>query len=549
MIPHGIAVMTDPGDMNNRLLHEDNKGKQAEQKDLLTDKDVEAQLSFLQSVIDSVHDPIMVISPDYRVKLMNQTAIKTSGHETFCYRISHHTDSPCSGEEDPCPLRDILITKAPATVVHTHTSEQGNKTIVEISASPIFDSLGNVSYIIEICRDITDKIRQEEVRKKMDERIFHQQKEESLATLAGGIAHDFNNILMGVLGFAELLKLNLAFKPEELRYADSIIEGVERMADLTRKMLAYAKGGKYHLRNVSLDSAIRNALELSHKGTALATKTVIDLPVDLWTIMADENQITQAFFNLFENTFEATAESGGTLSITCKNIPAKPSWICRLHHEHPSGDYVQITISDTGPGISQSIADKIFEPFVTTKFMGRGLGLSAVLGIVRNHGGCITFSSETGKGTTFQILLPRSEETIPAVPVTTKTPVPSAQRYILIVDDEPNILQLLETGLTRLGYAVVAADTGEKALQSFRTMSDLIDVAILDLQLPGMSGKEILKDLKAMKPDLKIIISTGFDRERALGDISPYIPEGFIQKPYMLSVLKETLREILTPKP
>lgn len=541
--------MADPVDMNNRLLHEDNAGKQAEQKDLLTNKDVAAQLSFLQSVIDSVPDPIMVIRPDFRVKLMNRAARNSSGDDTFCYRISHHADSPCSGEENPCPLRDILITKAPTTVIHTHTSRLGNTNIVEISASPIFDSLGNVSYIIEICRDITDKIRQEEVRGKKDRLMFQQQKEESIATLAGGISHDFNNILMGVLGYAELLGMHLPLRPEEQRYVDGIIAGVERMATLTRQLLAYAKGGKYQIKNVSMYSAIRTALELSHKGTALATKIILDLPADLWSIMADENQITQMFFNVFENAFEATSDSGGTLTIKCDNVPAKPSWVCRLHHEHPGGDYIHIAISDTGHGISQSIEDTIFDPFVTTKFMGRGLGLSAVLGIVQNHGGCVTFLSKTGKGTTFHILLPRSEEAIPASSIMTRTQEPSAQRYILIVDDEPNILQFLEKGLGRLGYAVVTADTGEKALQSFRTMAGLIDVAILDLQLPGMSGKSVLKDLKAMKPDLKIIISTGYDRETAIKEISPYLPEGFIQKPYMLSVLKEMLREILTPTP
>ncbi len=537
--------------LNKDLVHEIAARKESEERLLLAEKELADHLLFLQSVIDSVPDPVMVISPDYRVKLMNSAAKGNPDDNTFCYQISHKTDSPCSDDSHPCPLRHVMKTKRPMTVIHTHMDNggQGQEIIVEITASPIFDSAGNVAYVIEICRDITERVRQEQEQKKIEKKLFDQQKEESIATLAGGIAHDFNNILMGVLGNAELLKMRLPLKPDENRSVESIIAGAERMADLTRQLLAYAKEGKYQLKLMSLNRAINKALDLSHKGKAIGTKTLLDLPDDLWTIMADENQIIQAFFNLFNNAFEATAESGGTLSIIGKNISAKPSWICQLHHEHFSGDYIHIAISDTGPGIPHTIADKVFEPFVTTKFMGRGLGLSAVLGIIQNHDGCITFSSEAGKGTTFDIFIPRSEGNEQTTSGQRVLAASSVAHHILLIDDEQNILQMLQEGLSSLGYNVTSADSGEKALQSFRALSEQINVAILDLQLPGMSGKAILKGLKAMKPDLKIIISTGYDRATGMGEISPYIPEGFIQKPYKLSVLQETLREILPVKP
>jgi PAS domain S-box-containing protein len=542
-----IAKTGDLRDMNNELLHENNQRKQTEQELLLAKNELADQLLFLQSVIDSVPDPVMVISPDYRFTLMNREARKDlSGDDRLCYQVSHHADRPCSGEEHPCPLKEVLRTKEPLTTIHTHKAATGRETIVEISASPIFDGSGNVAYIIEICRDITDKLRQKAEQKKIDQRFFYQQKEESIATLAGGIAHDFNNILMGVLGNTELLKLKLQLKPEESGPVDSIIAGVERMADLTRQLLAYAKGGKYQLKNVFLSSAIRKALDFSQIGKAITTRTVLSLPADLWPVMADENQIIQAFVNLCNNAFEAIEGHGGTVTISAENITSKPSWTCSLQHEHPVGDYVSITVSDTGSGIPSAIADKVFEPFVTSKFMGRGLGLSAVLGIVRNHDGCVTFSSEEGKGTTFRVLLPRSKELIPASSVKRTSPDPSSQKCILIVDDEQNILQLLEAALLRLDYAVIAADTGEKAIESFESVSGRVDSVILDLQLPGISGKETFRKLKAIKPDIKIIISTGYDRDTAMGEISPYVPEGFIQKPYKLSVLHKTLREILS---
>lgn len=541
-----VARTADLRDMNTELMHEINGRKQTEEKLLLAEKERSEQLIFLQSIIDSVPDPIMVISSDYRIKLMNvQAKTNLSDDGTFCYQVSHRAGSPCSDDGHPCPLRDVLTTKRPATVIHTHKGAAENDTIVEITASPIFDSAGNVAYIIELCKDITERVRREHDQKRADERLFRQQKEESIATLAGGIAHDFNNILMGVLGNAELLKLKLQLQPEASRPLDTIIAGVERMADLTRQMLAYAKEGKYQLKCVSLGSPIRKALDLSHKGKAAATRIALSLPEDLWPVMADENQFIQAFVNLCNNAFEATEEHGGTLTISAENIRARPSWTCSLHHEHPEGDYVSISFTDTGTGIPSDIADKIFEPFVTTKFMGRGLGLSAVSGIVHNHGGCVTFSSEAGKGATFHILIPRSEEAAQALPIVKTAPPASTQKSILIVDDEPDILQLLKTGLLSLGYDVIGVDTGEKAIGSVQSVPDRFEIVILDLQLPGIRGRETFKRLKKIRPDIKIIISTGYDLSSALSEISPLIPDGFIQKPYKLSVLQEKLGEIL----
>ncbi|MDP2158105.1 MAG: PhnD/SsuA/transferrin family substrate-binding protein, partial [Nitrospirota bacterium] len=528
-----IARTAELHEMNSELLYENDVRRQTEQKLLVAEKEALDQLIFLQSIIDSVPDPVMVISPDYRIKLMNVEAKKDlSDGDTFCYQVSHQADSPCGDKDHPCPIRDVLRTEKPLSAIHTHKGATGRETIVEITASPIFDSTGNVAYVIEICKDITERLRQEAEQKRMDKKLFSQQKEESITTLAGGIAHDFNNILMGVLGYAELLKLRFQLKPEELQPVDSIIAGVERMAELTRQMLAYAKKGKYQIKNVFLSSAIRKALDLSHKGTAMATRTVISFPEDLWPVLADENQIIQAFVNLCNNAFEATEERGGTLTISAENLASRPSWTCSLQHEHPAGDYVSISVSDTGDGIPSAIADKVFEPFVTTKFMGRGLGLPAVSGIVQNHGGCITFSSEAGRGTTFHILLPRSEKPVPAAPVKRTAEAPTAKKCIMVVDDEPDILLLLEAALLRLGYDVIAADTGEKAIESFRSLSDRIVCVILDLQLPGISGKETLSGLKKIKPGIKIIISTGYDQTTAMGEISPVIPDAFIQKPY-----------------
>jgi signal transduction histidine kinase len=370
----------------------------------------EDSLLFMQMVIDSMTEQVMVISPDYRVRLMNRAARAFSGDDTFCYRMFHGAGSPCEGEKCPCPLQEVLRSRQPVTVTHTHLRQDGTEVFVEVNASPVFDRSGDVSYVLEICRDMTEKVRREQLRRKMDEQLFRQQKEESIATLASGIAHDFNNILMAVLGNAELLKMKLPLKPYEEEPLNNIISSVERMTGLTRQLLAYAKAGKYMLIMVHLQDAIREALNLAGAGRTTTIKTVARADEDLWPVLADKNQIIQALVNLFNNAFEVMEDRGGVLTVTAGNVSQKPRWSCRLHPEHRGGDYVHISIADTGPGISESAALRVFEPFYTTKFMGRGLGLSATHGIVLSHDGCISLESAEGKGTTFHIFLPRAGE-------------------------------------------------------------------------------------------------------------------------------------------
>lgn len=506
------------------------------------------QTKFLQAVIDSVSDPIMVIAPDYVVKLSNSAARENSGRDTFCYAISHNQTTPCSEGECPCPLKEVMRTRSSATMVHNHLNKNDNsESIVEIHASPVFDGSGNVIYVIEICRDITEKVRSDQQKKRDDERMFLQQKEESIATLAGGIAHDFNNILMGILGNAELLKLRLPLTENESRPLDNIIASVDRMADLTKQLLAYAKGGKYQPAVLDMSEIINESLNLSHKGQALKVRTVLEISGDIWPVMGDKGQIVQSLVNLLNNAFETLEKSGGEVKVTAENSPSMKTWTCSMQHEHPAGDYVRVTVSDNGPGIPESISGKIFEPFFSTKFLGRGLGLSAALGIIVNHSGCISFESSEGRGTTFQILLPRAERSVRAAESRPERAAAKEQPGILIVDDEEHILQLLRDALISFGYRVYAMESGEKAIEFLKDRVSGITAVILDLQMPGMSGKEAFGKIKTLIPDARIIISTGYDRSIAMEEIKPHIPEGFIQKPYRISALQKTLRSLLEP--
>ncbi len=502
----------------------------------------ETSQGFLHSIIDAVTEPIMVIGLDYKIRLMNRTAKELLTEDSYCYHISHNMDKPCDGIEHPCPLQMILNTKQPVTVTHRHRLKNGAESIVEIFASPVFNENGEVIYIIETSRDITERLMVEEEKKKLDERLFLEQKEESIVTLAGGIAHDFNNILMSVMGNAELLKTKLLLHENERILTDNIIKSAERMADLTSQLLAYAKSGIYPKKIVSINNLIQEALSLTHKGKSLEIDVKLDLAEGPLNVLADSRQMNQAFINLFTNSFEAMEKDGGCLTVRTSKEINKSSWKCpSLQHEHPSGDYIYVSISDTGPGIPKNIQKKIFEPFFTTKFLGRGLGLAATTGIIQSHGGCISVDSNIGRGTIFHIYLPCAEDKEKMLQPGKKI----RKDKILIVDDEEQILSLLEDMLTRMGHQVIAVNNGLDALKIFRKDKDTINLAILDIQMPDIDGKRLFMEMKMTDPEMKVLISSGYDEKTALDNMGPYTPEGFIQKPYRIATLKEKIKEIL----
>jgi PAS domain S-box-containing protein len=390
-----------------RVAHNITELKQAQ-------KELESARAFLQSIIDGVTEFIMVIDKDYRIRLMNEAASKlhaidlplTNSH--LCYQVSHQTNQPCHGDEHPCPLEKVIDTKEPLTLVHKHIRADGSEYIVEISASPIIDNKGEVSGIIEVGRDITEKLRLEEEEKKFRARLFQQQKDQSIALIAKGIAHDFNNLLGTVIGNVDLLQMGTAPKEDECGIVEAIGSAAHRMSDLTTQLLAYAKGGTYKLEHFVLNPLILQTLKFLHTGEASKIKIAHNLAKDLWPVLGDPNQMKQMLVNIFSNAFEAMEETGGTLKVETRNVIKEVEWECSLNNVHPEGSYIQINISNTGSGISEDVAAQIFEPFYTTKSLGRGLGLAAVAGIVQNHGGCVSFDSKS-EGTTFLILLPRSK--------------------------------------------------------------------------------------------------------------------------------------------
>jgi len=401
-----------------------------------------------------------------------------------------------------------------------------------ISFIPVL--LGNGDNIM-VCEDITE-------RKRLETQLMNAQKMEAIGTLSGGIAHDFNNILMGIQGHASLLMLDIDTDHPHYEQLKRIEEQVKSAADLTRQLLGFARGGKYVVEPVNMNDLIK-------KTSTMFGRTKKELVIhhkyekDIWIVEVDQGQIEQVLLNLYLNAWQAMP-AGGNLSLETKNILvgedyAKPYSIT-------PGRHVRISVSDTGAGMDEKTKGRIFEPFFTTKELGRGtgLGLAMVYGIIKNHNGFIDVISELGSGTTFTFYLPASEKDIIREKPTTKE-IMKGKETILIVDDEPDVLDVSKTILETLGYSVYAVKNGEEAITLYKQKKDEIDIVILDMIMPGLSGGETFDFIKALNPAVRVILSSGYSLNRQAQDIMDKGCQGFIQKPFDIIHFSRKIREVL----
>jgi PAS domain S-box-containing protein len=379
---------------------------------------------------------------------------------------------------------------------------------------------------------------------ELQKQLLAQQKEESMTTLAGGIAHDFNNILMGVMGSASLLRESLSDSSSNSEVCDAIITSAKRMSELTSKLLAYARGGTFQPQPFYVNDAIRDSIAMLRGSIPAHVHVELDLAEDLWPVEADQGQLNQVMLNLCVNACESMGEKGGTLRIHSTNMSQVKNWNCPTHGEHQGGDYVVVEVHDSGIGMDEATLTRIFEPFFSTKFQGRGLGLAATMGIVRNHGGCITARSLPGAGTTFRLMLPRGLR-VPQDVTTLIQQRSSGAETILIVDDEPVVLQTAQRMLERQGYRVLSASGGRDALLLLAREGPLIDMILLDMHMPNMSGADLLKRMPGGTQMVRILASSGYGSDFALEGLEDVSIHGFLQKPYTKDELLEAVRTVL----
>jgi len=408
---------------------------------------------------------------------------------------------------------------------------------------PWYANDGSIGGIIVYTEVTTDRKNAEEERLRLERQLLHAQKLESLGVLAGGIAHDFNNILTAIIGNADLALMRLNKESPALDNLRKIEQAAARAADLAKQMLAYSGKGKFVVEAIDLNRLIEEMFHMLE--VSISKKAVLKLNPyhPLPSVEADATQIRQIIMNLVINASEAIGDRSGIIAVTtgvmsCDRNYLKDVW---LNDNISEGLYVYLEIADTGCGMDKETLAKLFDPFFTTKFTGRGLGMAAVLGIVRGHKGAIKVYSEPNRGTTFKILLPASERPAELFNSTGQTDHWQGSGTVLLVDDEETVRGIGSEMLNVLGFEVITADDGREALETYRNNPG-ISLVILDLTMPHMDGEQCFRELRQLDPKVKVIMSSGFSEQEVTQKFAGKGLAGFIQKPYKLNMLKEVIR-------
>lgn len=414
--------------------------------------------------------------------------------------------------------------------------------IVEISATLILDENGQPAGYRGLVRDVTERRRSERDHKRLEHRLQEAQRLEAVGTLAGGIAHNFNNILMAMQGNISLLLLKPGPSNEISEKLKNLEQCIRDGAGLTRQLLDFARSRKGVVRPENLNDLILKTSRIFARAKREITVETAGLK-NIWNVEVDSSQIQQVLLNLYVNAWQAMPE-GGKLSIRSCNVILNEHFV--KAYGLPAGRYVKISVSDTGEGMEEIVKQKIFHPFFTTKDkqQGTGLGLTSAYGIVKNHGGMIQVTSRKGQGTTFCIYLPASGK--PLTPARTSPDQPiRGTGNILVVDDEPFILDITCEGLKEIGYSVFAARNGREAVDIFRSNQDRIDLVILDLIMPEMDGSETYRHLRELVPEVRVLLTSGYDYNQRVESLRRQGCRGFIQKPFDITTLSEKVELIL----
>ena len=397
--------------------------------------------------------------------------------------------------------------------------------------------------------DIAEREQAAELRREMEAQMLHVQKLESLGVLAGGIAHDFNNLLMAILGNSDLALMDIQPDSPIRESVTEIKKAALEASELARQMLAYSGKGRFVIQPINVSQIVdqmRHILKMSISKKALLK---FNLAENLPAIEADASQIHQVIMNLVTNASEALENKSGTISITTEVLQVNDGLKTPYSGENlTAGKYVSLEVADTGCGMTAQTQAKIFDPFFSTKFTGRGLGLAAVLGIVRGHNGTIKIDSDTARGTTMQVLLP-AVEAIPEPPATNEEVETDLDWHgsgtVLLADDEETVRTTVKTMLKRLGMEVILASNGAETIEIFAERSDEINCVILDLSMPYMNGEEVFSELRRIRKDITVIMSSGYNEQEVTQRFVGRDIAGFIQKPYVLATLARVLRRAL----
>ena len=517
--------------------------KEAEEEQRRTRLELEASHQMLQSVFDAVPDLLIVIDREFRIQYSNYRGpgralnALAASRET-CYSRFKHFKQPC---ENCCALSVF----ATGQIVERQMFSAEDGRTSEVRAFPIFDAQRNVQMVVEHWRDITDQKKAESERQDYEARIRQMQKMEAIGTLAGGIAHDFNNILVAVIGYAELGLAELPKQSPVHHNLKQILAAGMRARDLVCQILTFSRQNKPELKPLQMTTLVADALKMLRSTLPSTIEITQLLAPNLDYVMADPTQIHQIIMNLCTNAAQAMEEEGGHLIVNLSQVELSARMVAK-HPDSQPGRYVLLSVRDTGKGIAPDHLDKIFHPYFTTKEKGKGtgLGLAVVHGIVQSYGGFINVLSPRGRGATFNVYIPTidsvlAEEDIAAVEL------PGGSERILLVDDEPLVMEVIAEMLSRSGYRVHPVDGSLEALALFRRKPAEFDLVLTDMTMPKMTGDRLSHEIKSLRPDIPVILCSGYSEKLAGKKAVDLGLEGLLMKPVDQEELVKTVRSVL----
>ncbi|MDQ6954963.1 MAG: PAS domain S-box protein [Mariprofundaceae bacterium] len=513
--------------------------------DITDQKRIDAEIRKLAAVIEQADELVVLTDKNGVIEYVNEAFEYVTGYQSTEV-IGKTPNIIKSGRHSKAYYAAMWKTLHDGKVWQgdfINKKKNGEPYVVSQSIAPIKNELGEITGFSSVQRDVTH-IR------KVQQKLQHSDRVESLGVLAGGIAHDFNNLLTAILGNVSLALTEIDRNSPAMKYLNSIEHASHSAADLCRQMLAYSGKGKFVVEAINLSDLVENMCKLI--GVSIEKNVVLKyhLSDNIPSIDADIAQIKQIVLNLITNASEAIEGKSGVVSVTTgvMNVGADYLNGCISGEDLEPGRYVYLEVSDTGSGMDRDTQKKIFDPFFTTKFTGRGLGMSAMLGIVQGHHGGLRIYSELKQGTTIKIVFPISgEEAIKNQHSIKKIPQWQGSGSVLLVDDEETLREVGSAMLEHIGFDVITANDGIEGVEAYLHHQNDIKLVILDMTMPRMDGQTCFRELRRINPDVCVLLSSGYNEQDVTDRFAGKGLAGFIQKPYSLDVLANKLQQALQP--
>jgi len=493
-------------------------------------------LNFQTTYVSPSIEKILGFTPEERKRQTLEEVITPDSLEKVQRMFLEEFRRDEAGNDDP----DRSV-----TVEVEYYRKDGSTVWLENKVKAMRDGSGRIEGIYGVSRDITDRKTAEKEKIKLQSQLQQVQKMESIGTLAGGIAHDFNNILGIIVGNTELAMDDIPEWHSARRNLKEILTSSIRARDIVKQILAFSRQSPQEKKPVRIIPIIKESLKLLRSSIPATIRIHQSISSESDTVLADPVQINQVLINLCINAVHAMGDKGGVLEVGLEDVELD-SGDAIQYHDLPSGKYVRLTVSDTGHGIESILLKRIFDPYFTTKGVGKGsgMGLSVVHGIVKSHGGCVAVNSEPGKGTVFNVLFPCVEDK-PEPEVEISIEIPRGKGKILFVDDEKAIIDIMQPMIERLGYEVSVRTSSIEGLEAFRANPNRFGLVITDFTMPNMTGMELAKALFKLRSDIPVILCTGYSEHINEDKAKRSGIRAFVVKPVVLSEIASTIRKVL----